>query len=109
MQQQQIWRWITLRIAHRVCQRHGAERTAATIVCCARSHAHRPSMVRNVHQLAPAASRRCDPRATSIDLEDWDTGETVTLPLDPQKSAVRPAPTAATRPLEHEYADSCRW
>lgn len=32
--------------------------------------------------------RRCEPRADSVQLEDWDTGETVRLDLDPAKTAV---------------------
>src|SRR4051812_1834967 len=35
--------------------------------------------------------RRCEHRAASMELEDWDTGETVRLALDPAKNAVQNA------------------
>ena len=37
--------------------------------------------------LLMANVHRCEPGMTSIEVEDWDTGEKVVIELDPQKSA----------------------
>eukprot|EP00192_Tetraselmis_astigmatica_P007087 CAMPEP_0117698122 /NCGR_PEP_ID=MMETSP0804-20121206/29597_1 /TAXON_ID=1074897 /ORGANISM="Tetraselmis astigmatica, Strain CCMP880" /LENGTH=703 /DNA_ID=CAMNT_0005512425 /DNA_START=58 /DNA_END=2170 /DNA_ORIENTATION=+ len=47
--------------------------------------------VQKLGDLLMANLHRCEPGMTSIDVEDWETGDIVTIPLDPQKSAVQVA------------------
>jgi hypothetical protein len=40
---------------------------------------------------APRSSPRIEAGAASLEAEDWDTGEAVTIPLDPAQTAVEHA------------------
>lgn len=45
---------------------------------------------------------RCEGRAESVQVEDWDSGETRAVPLDPRKTGVQAGPPRPIHPR-------CRW